>query len=165
MYARLTIIAAPPLTLCLTAMHPRTTPASDALFSFGLFAITVRLHITTLLLSLSTSSAAHISWLDGEFKKALAAASSISDLSISVTIHVTSSSESGIPTLDDDDSGVRDLEKDGSYDAQASPSSEKMPAEALQTLSGADIKYGRPDIPKMLEEAVRSSDGPVSVDG
>lgn len=86
-----------------------------------------------------------------------------------MNVYVTSGS-SAEQSLDDAASGIskspstpRDLEKEGAYDDQPSPSSDKL-SDAFTSIKGIDIKYGRPDIPKILEDAVKGSDGPVSVD-
>lgn len=174
LYVRLTS----PLSICSRLVFGSHASKNNACVRRVVFVWTVRHHCTSALCRFSLSDslticpAAHIGWLDSELKKALATASSISDLSVSATIYVTSNSGSGLSSLDDGTSSVsssspqvRDLEKEGSYDDQISPSSEKMSADAFPSVSGVEVKFGRLDVAKTLEEAVTSSDGPVSVDG
>ena len=85
------------------------------------------------------------------------------DVSVSVRAFVTS--DGGVDsdpqhTLDDDtasDLSKTDPEKDA-YD-------EKVPPTPSSVLPGVDVFSGRPDVRRILEDAVTRSAGPVSVDG
>lgn len=99
---------------------------------------------------------AHISWLSEEFSKAVASISS--DVDVSLTAFVTSDgADDKDPRheLDDDSSTSSDPEKDA-YDEKSSTGS---------LVKGLSVSSGRPDIYKILEDAVTKSSGPVSVDG
>lgn len=100
-------------------------------------------------------------------------------LELSIHIYVTSgvaTDDSAAQTLDDGDSGISkssqtpgkdaDPEKDAEYDEKASTDVCDTPVvESYLNLKGVTIVSGRPDIPKILEDTVTTSTGPVSVDG
>ncbi|KAI0347145.1 hypothetical protein BDW22DRAFT_1425211 [Trametopsis cervina] len=103
--------------------------------------------------------ASHIEWLSSEFTKALATASRTPSLSLTIAVHVTSSAAS-TPSLAG--STEEDIEKDES--GPASPVEKSKELSVFSAQSGVKIEEGRPDVSKILEEAVKGSEGPVSVD-
>ena len=88
-------------------------------------------------------------------------------------IYVTTEDVYGAQTLDDKDSGVSnsshhrdiDVEKEGEYDEKASTDASANGVGNVADLKGVVTVSGKPDIRKILEDAVTSSGGPVSVDG
>ena len=105
------------------------------------------------------ASSAHINWIADELQRAVAAITP--DVSVSVRAFVTS--DGGVDsdpqhTLDDDtasDLSKTDPEKDA-YDEKGA---------RISRIPGLEVRAGRPDVFKILEEAVTTSAGPVSVDG
>lgn len=95
--------------------------------------------------------ASHIAWVADELRAA--AASVPSDVVLSLMVFVTAPS-SPTGTLDDSASMISDPEKDA-YDEKA---------EAAPRIRGLQIAAGRPDVQKILQDAVTTSGGPVSVD-
>lgn len=92
----------------------------------------------------------------------LAAAIAVAPEGVEVSVSAYVTSDGPIDndpqhTLDDDGASSTDAEK-GAYD-------EKMPATPTSVVKGVDVFNGRPDVRKILEDAVARSAGPVSVDG
>ena len=132
---------------------------------------------------------AHVNWVQPELLRVLSSVPA--DLTLSVLIYVTSEpspSSSATHTLHDHASdGSRsshdDLRKDrdmiekdcdivkdvdvekGGSDEKASPAISTQAIDDLTEQRGVSFFSGKPNFHKILEEAVTSSDGPVSVDG
>lgn len=104
-----------------------------------------------------TLCAAHLKWISGRF--ATLAASAPPGLTLTIQIYVTSSTPS-----------LEELEKNPSIESgrDSSPDSDDKKSE-IRSLAEADDSItmfeGRPDILNLLETEVKSSEGPVSVDG
>ncbi|KAI0701818.1 ferric reductase NAD binding domain-containing protein [Cytidiella melzeri] len=96
----------------------------------------------------------HLEWLSSEITKALSTASRVSGLSLTIQIYVTALAASSSRTSED-------TEKDAIE--PATPDSDERLAAFCQ-MDGVEMKYGRPNVEDVLESAVRSSDGPISVD-
>ncbi|KIP02112.1 hypothetical protein PHLGIDRAFT_309956 [Phlebiopsis gigantea 11061_1 CR5-6] len=101
----------------------------------------------------------HLSWVADELSAALAVAPA--GVEVSVAAYVTSDgpvdSDPQHTLDDDDDDDSTDAEKGAAYD-------EKLPPTPASVLRGVDVIAGRPDVRKILEDAVSRSAGPVSVD-
>ncbi len=95
-------------------------------------------------------------------------------IELSCTVYVTSSppstpvSESAAQTLAYGESGIpkssQDPEKDVEYDEKQSTVASHS-NEGYTHIKGVELLPGRPDVRKILEESITTSDGPVSVDG
>lgn len=105
-------------------------------------------HVTA---SFSLYRAAHVNWVVDELKAAIASAP---EVPVEFTAFVTSDNDASSP-LDDSASSTSDPEKNA-YDEKGDDSMD---------IKGLQIVSGRPDIQKILEDAVTTSAGPVSVDG
>ncbi len=97
----------------------------------------------------------HMDWLSTEFQKALLTARQVPSLSLSLQIYITSSVSGNSPSRSSED-----IEKD--VDIQT-PASNKRTT-AFGGLEGTEVLYGRPNVGAILEDTVRGSLGPVSVD-
>ena len=96
-------------------------------------------------------------------------------LELSVLIYVTSGasfSSSATQTLHDGSSSPsqssHDLHKDSDIEKdsdKATPAVSTQAIDDLSELQGVSFLSGKPDLHKILEKAVTSSNGPVSVDG
>ncbi|THG97143.1 hypothetical protein EW026_g4808 [Hermanssonia centrifuga] len=113
----------------------------------------------------------HINWISSELVKALTSAPA--GIELSCTVYVTSSppstpvSESAAQTLAYGESGIpkssQDPEKDVEYDEKQSTVASHS-NEGYTHIKGVELLPGRPDVRKILEESITTSDGPVSVD-
>lgn len=94
-------------------------------------------------------------WLSTEFTKALSLAQQAPSVSLIVKLYITTPITADSPSLSSDD-----IEKDAGI---PTPTDDKS-AMIFGDSEVVEVKYGRPNVASILEEMVRGSDGPVSVD-
>ena len=114
---------------------------------------------------LLTSPPAHTTWLASEMAKVMATALP-EGIELSIAVYVTSEADTpaSLSVVDASKSSpqLSDLEKDADEDDKSHQGSNK---DIDGLLKGVTTIAGKPDLYKILEDAVTNSDGPVSVDG